>query len=55
MPHATTSAVTEIPAARSDHAEAHFAGLLAFETDRWGTHQTIVGGSMDFALETGSA
>jgi rhodanese-related sulfurtransferase len=50
MLHAKTSAVLETPTAPSDRAEAHFAGLLAFETDCWDTHQAIIGGTMDFVL-----
>ncbi len=50
MPNITTSAVTETPPAPSEQTEAHFAGLLAFETDCWDTHEAMAGGSPDFVL-----
>ena len=33
--------VTEIPAARSDEATAHFQRLLEFETDCWDVHDAL--------------
>ncbi len=44
-----TSFVTETPPARSTSAAAHFAGLLAFETDCWDVHESMVNGA-DFIL-----
>ncbi|MEM7323866.1 MAG: rhodanese-like domain-containing protein [Actinomycetota bacterium] len=36
-----TSVVTETPAADPTAAAAHFAGLLAFETDCWDVHAAL--------------
>jgi rhodanese-related sulfurtransferase len=44
------SPVTEFPAAASDVAAEHFAGLLAFETDCWDVHESMTGGAADFVL-----
>ena len=44
-----TSFVTETPPARSTSAAAHFAGLLAFETDCLDVHESMVNGA-DFIL-----
>ena len=46
----TKSAVAAIPAADPSQAEAHFAGLLAFETDCWDVHQALGTGEPDFVL-----
>jgi rhodanese-related sulfurtransferase len=46
---AMTSAVTEIPAAPSAEAEAHFAAAFAFETDCWDVHEAMRAGP-DFVL-----
>jgi rhodanese-related sulfurtransferase len=45
-----TSTVSEIQAAASEQAMAHFAGKLAFETDCWDVHAAIEAGKMDFVL-----
>ena len=42
--------VTETPPADADAAKAHFANLLAFETDCWDVHASITAGSADFVL-----
>ena len=44
------SRVTELPAAGSADARAHFEGLLAFETDCWDVHASLEGGAPDFVL-----
>jgi len=44
------SAVTEIPAAASAAAHAHFAAAFAFETDCWDVHAALAGGQPDFVL-----
>jgi rhodanese-related sulfurtransferase len=44
-----TSAVTAIPAARSDVARNHFAAAFTFETDCWDVHDALSKGA-DFAL-----
>ncbi len=46
----TKSAVTAIPAADPPQAEAHFAGLLAYETDCWDVHQALGTGEPGFVL-----
>jgi rhodanese-related sulfurtransferase len=46
----TKSAVTAIPAADPPQAEAHFASLLAYETDCWDVHQALGTGEPDFVL-----
>jgi len=46
----TTTAVTEIPAASPSVAVAHFAGLLALETDCWDTHASLASESPGFVL-----
>ncbi len=43
------SAVTEIQAAPSAEAEAHFAAAFAFETDCWDVHEAMRAGP-DFVL-----
>ena len=45
-----TSAVTNSPPAASEEAVAHFAALLAFETDCWDVHDAMTGGKADFVL-----
>ena len=42
--------VTEVPAANSDQAIRHFAGLLAFETDCWDVHDALSRGEDDFVV-----
>ncbi|AYY15461.1 rhodanese-like domain-containing protein [Actinobacteria bacterium YIM 96077] len=44
------SPVSEVPAAPAADAEAHFAGLLAFETDCWDVHDAMSRGVADFVL-----
>jgi rhodanese-related sulfurtransferase len=44
------SAVTEVGAADSSAARAHFEALLAFETDCWDVHAAISSGAVDFVL-----
>jgi rhodanese-related sulfurtransferase len=44
------SQVTEVPAASSSEALAHFEGSLAFETDCWDVHDALCGGKQDFVL-----
>ena len=34
--------VTETPAASSDVALGHFEGMLAFETDCWDVHESLI-------------
>ena len=43
------TAVTAIPAAPSDLAEAHFAAEFTFETDCWDVHEAL-GHGADFVL-----
>lgn len=45
-----TSAVSDTPAARADLALAHFSSLLAFETDCWDTHESLLANKSDFIL-----
>jgi rhodanese-related sulfurtransferase len=42
--------VTTTPPAPAAAAEAHFAGLLAFETDCWDVHHAFETGTVDFVL-----
>ena len=44
-----SSAVTSVPAAPSDLAEAHFAAEFSFETDCWDVHEATQQGA-DFVL-----
>lgn len=44
------SLVTEIPAASSEIATAHFGGRLSLETDCWDVHETLKSGTRDFVL-----
>ena len=41
MPVITLNSVTDVPAARSEEAIAHFDGLLRFETDCYDVHQSL--------------
>ena len=45
-----TSHVGSTPAAPSVAAAAHFAGLLAFETDCWDVHADITSGNDSFVV-----
>jgi len=47
---ATTSPVTDTPAAPSADAAQHFASLLAFETDCWDVHEAMTSGAAGFVL-----
>lgn len=44
------SLVTEIPAAPSQLALAHFEASFTFETDCWDVHDALVSGKQDFVL-----
>jgi rhodanese-related sulfurtransferase len=44
------SPVSEVPAAASADAEAHFAALLAHETDCWDVHEAFEREAVDFVL-----
>ena len=44
------SCVTEVPAADSAAAAAHFEASLRFETDCWDVHDAIASGAPDFVL-----
>lgn len=44
------SLVTEVPAAESTRALAHFEATLEFETDCWDVHQAQKAGTTDFVL-----
>ncbi|KAA0575310.1 rhodanese-like domain-containing protein [Azospirillum sp. Sh1] len=44
------SLVTEIPAAPSELAAAHFTKRLSLETDCWDVHETLKSGTRDFIL-----
>ncbi len=46
----TRSPVGEVPAAAGADAVAHFAALLAFETDCWDVHEATTTGRVDFVL-----
>lgn len=46
----STSFVTEIPAAPSAAALAHFEASFSFETDCWDVHDALTGGKQDFVL-----
>lgn len=45
-----TNAVTEIPAAHSPDALAHFAAEFTFETDCWDVHEALNAESSGFVL-----
>ena len=44
------SPVSAVPPAPSAEAAAHFAALLAFETDCWDVHDALSTGHQDFVL-----
>ncbi|MBY0243732.1 MAG: rhodanese-like domain-containing protein [Burkholderiaceae bacterium] len=44
------SIVTDIPAAASADALAHFTASFTFETDCWDVHHTLSSGPLDFVL-----
>ncbi len=44
------SLVTEIAAAASPRAQAHFEAMLEFETDCWDVHTSLSNGAPDFVL-----
>jgi rhodanese-related sulfurtransferase len=45
-----TRPVTDVPAAPSTEALAHFEGLLAFETDCWDVHTALEAGHPGFVV-----
>ena len=45
-----TSPVTEVPAASSQDALAHFERLLTFETDCWDIHTALTAGHTGFVV-----
>lgn len=45
-----TNAVTAIPAAAPDVAEAHFGAEFSFETDCWDTHEALSQADSGFVL-----
>ncbi|MGH3714662.1 MAG: rhodanese-like domain-containing protein [Micromonosporaceae bacterium] len=45
-----SSAVSAVPAASSEAAYAHFAALLAYETDCWDVHDAYARDVVDFVL-----
>jgi rhodanese-related sulfurtransferase len=50
IPSSAISPVTEVPAASSQEALAHFETLLAFETDCWDTHAALAAGHSGFVV-----
>jgi 3-mercaptopyruvate sulfurtransferase SseA len=44
------TAVSQVPAAASALAAAHFEAAFAFETDCWDVHDAMRGGAPDFVL-----
>jgi rhodanese-related sulfurtransferase len=46
----TTNGVTDVPAAPSDAAAAHFEASFAFEADCWDVHDAMSGGDPGFVL-----
>ena len=50
MDSATRSPVSEMAAADSAAARAHFEALLSFETDCWDVHASLSSGAVDFVL-----
>ncbi len=44
------SAVSQVPAADSAAAAAHFEAALSYETDCWDVHDALRGGAPDFVL-----
>ncbi len=49
-PTSVSSAVMAVPPAVSVNAAAHFASLLAFETDCWDVHDAVARGCADFVV-----
>ncbi|NPU66626.1 rhodanese-like domain-containing protein [Bradyrhizobium sp. 83012] len=45
-----TTYVTEVPAAPSEQALAHFEAMLAYETDCWDVHESLRAAELDFVL-----
>ncbi|WP_035647119.1 rhodanese-like domain-containing protein [Bradyrhizobium sp. ORS 285] len=45
-----TTYVTEVPAAQSAQALAHFEAMLAYETDCWDVHESLRTADPDFIL-----
>lgn len=45
-----TTSVTQVPAAPSAEALAHFEAIMAFETDCWDTHESLLSDSPDFVV-----
>ncbi|WP_316239330.1 rhodanese-like domain-containing protein [Bradyrhizobium sp. SZCCHNR1015] len=45
-----TTHVTEVPAAPSAQALAHFEAMLSFETDCWDVHESLHAAAPDFIL-----
>lgn len=45
-----SNAVTDVPAAQSDIAAAHFAQEFTFETDCWDTHEALQSPNPGFVL-----
>jgi rhodanese-related sulfurtransferase len=50
MTRPPTTLVTETEPAAAAAAAAHFAGLLAYETDCWDVHESLAAGDVDFVL-----
>jgi rhodanese-related sulfurtransferase len=48
--YSSSRAVSEVPAAASADARAHFESLLALETDCWDVHEAFSAGESDFVL-----
>ncbi len=46
----TSNPVTDVPAAPATEAVAHFASLLAHETDCWDVHESIAIGPVDVVV-----
>ena len=49
-PATSPSLVSEVAAAASADALAHFSNLLAYETDCWDVHESMTTGGADFVL-----
>ncbi len=50
MTRPPTTLVTETEPAAASAAAAHFADLLAYETDCWDVHESLAAGDVDFVL-----
>lgn len=50
MPELSTNPVTELPAASSTDALAHFEAALGFETDCWDVHEALATTDPGFVL-----